>query len=762
MTKVISTAAVVFFLFFTSIIHAQPGSGYDLDLNGTSQYANCGAINLSGSAITIQGWLKVQAFKTAFPYITSFAGTEQSGSQAAVRVGDASIPSNRVQFILYIGGTHYKLHTQTALSTNKWYHVAATYDGAQMKIYLNGVLDTIRNQTGSFVSNDDFELGRNYGNDRILNGELDEISVFKAALSEATLRSYMCKSIDASHPDYANLVGYWKLDEGNGSTAYDSSPYGNDGSIAGSPSWEYSGAPVGDASKYVYSSTFDIGLSHPDGDSMHIESTGGNFSGVHIYRVDSVPNDTTVSSPLEYIDSSRYWGVFPVGGADYDIDYYYSGNSNAGNVGDCHLSLGHREDNADGGWDNLPLTGIDYTNEILSAEAEDRVEMLLTSSSQGTMSMQFNVSEPLCFGDSNGLATASITGGLSPYTYDWSTGSQASSSGNVTTGTYTVTVTDDLGCESVDTVFIDEPTAVSVSGITNNSLCNDTNTGLSSVTPSGGVGGYTFLWNDPSGTTTNTATNLFPGTYIVTVTDSNGCSASESFTVGSTGPEPMPFLGNDTSLCKNVSYGLSSGSNGGPFVSWNWSTGHAGAILVITQAGTYTITVSNAQGCSASDTINIGILNPIQVNLGNNNQTGVGSVTLDAGAGFIDYLWNTGSLNQSITVTQSGTYWVHVTDTNGCESGDTVKVKMAPAGLHELSAKEISVYPNPVNNVVYVTGDLGAQSPFWLYAIDGKLVRRGTLNKEGIHVEMLPDGMYFIKVESIDSGESFYARFLKK
>ena len=145
-----------------------------------------------------------------------------------------------------------------------------------------------------------------------------------------------------------------------------------------------------------------------------------------------------------------------------------------------------------------------------------------------------------CNGGATGAASVSPTGGTSPYTYRWSTGATTQTITGLAAGTYTVTITDANGCTATRNFTITQLQAISLA---NGSQTDVTTTGGSngsaSVTPSGGAGSYTYAWTNNS-STTSTASNLSAGTYTVTVTDANGCTARRTFTI--TQPTAAPVV----------------------------------------------------------------------------------------------------------------------------------------------------------------------------------------------------------------------------
>ncbi|QIY91515.1 endo-beta-N-acetylglucosaminidase H [Chryseobacterium gallinarum] len=200
-----------------------PTGSYALSLDGSTTSGAAGNINLSGSALSFEGWIKPSSFKSAFPYISSIMGTEVGDNNSAfLRLGDGNLANNKLQFVVSINNVQQKLASTTALSTNTWYHVAATYDGATMKLYINGVLDASKAQAGNVNSNGAFNVGYLYNVSRNFNGKIDEVRVWKRALSQTEISQNMCGvSVPAS-----TLAAYWKFNEGTGSSVQDTSGNG--------------------------------------------------------------------------------------------------------------------------------------------------------------------------------------------------------------------------------------------------------------------------------------------------------------------------------------------------------------------------------------------------------------------------------------------------------------------------------------------------------------------------------------------------------
>ncbi|NBT11978.1 MAG: adhesin, partial [Betaproteobacteria bacterium] len=143
------------------------------------------------------------------------------------------------------------------------------------------------------------------------------------------------------------------------------------------------------------------------------------------------------------------------------------------------------------------------------------------------MTQQTNV---LCNGGSTGSLDITVSGGTASYSYAWNNGATSQDINTLAAGTYSVTVTDANGCTAQGSYTITQPSALQITlNGTTNILCNGGNNGSINVSVSGGTGGYTYLWS--SGQTSEDLTNLIAGTYSVTVTDANGCTAQGSYTI---------------------------------------------------------------------------------------------------------------------------------------------------------------------------------------------------------------------------------------
>lgn len=769
-TKIALKLTLLFFLTTGLLLNlqAQSGAGHTLTFNGTSSYATAPSINLNGAQITFMTWVNISQFKSASPYISSIMGTEDistsPASTALLRAGDATILPNQLQFVLGLstnGGlsvTFSKLTSNASLLANTWYHIAGTYDGTTMKLYINGQLDNSLITTGTVACNSVFSLGRNYGNDRILNGKIDESSIWGTALSQATIRDWMCRKITSSHPNYTDLKAYWSYDNATGTTVTDKSGNGYHATFVSTPTWGYSSAPIGDLSTHVYGGPYQLSLSHPSmGDSASLTLTSGAPSFIHMYMVDSVPNTITPPSGTQRVDTGKYWGVFVGGSANYLFKYYYDLNQDITQNEKCNLSLAARSNNATLSWSNLTGTTTNFSNQNLVVATSNSREIITTVKSGNTHHFTFDKTEPSCYGDNNGAIVAHASGGTAPYTYMWNTAYQDSSAAGLAAGWYYFTVTDINTCESNDSVFIDQPDTISIVSAVTNVTCDNSTNGAISLTTTGGTGTYTYTWNPSSLPNTASITNLTVGSYTVTVTDVNNCTNDISVSVSFINANPTPSLGNDTTVCPGTSLSYNPTQNGIPYASYLWSDGSSFSYLLPSTPGTYGVTVTTLAGCQGNTSVTISNFAVTSVFAGNDTVLPNPPFSIAATSGYAQYVWSNGDNGNPISVSTTGVYTVTATDANGCTSTDNINVSFWPASVTELTqSNTVTFYPNPAaSNTVVTASSLQPIATIEIFDVQGRMVLKqlNFMNSNSISFQLpaLTTGTYMLKIVCTDN-----------
>lgn len=283
----------------------------------------------------------------------------------------------------------------------------------------------------------------------------------------------------------------------------------------------------------------------------------------------------------------------------------------------------------------------------------------------------------------------------------WSTGDTTESISVDTTGVYALTITDTgaAGCDWSDTVSISYFPGQAVDLGPDAIACGQSV--LNASTPGG-----SYLWSD--GSTQPSIVVGMDGEYAVEVTDSNGCISMDTVDITIL-PEPSVSLGPDTSGCGG-SIVLSANN---PGLNVLWSNNTTAQTLPIVSTGTYSVTVTDVNGCTDEDSVRVSI-NPVPVVfLGGDKNSCNQAVTLDAGNPGSTFNWSTGANNQFISVNNSGTYWVEVTNPQGCSATDTVEVNISNPTAQAFLGPDTSVCnaivlnagTNPGSTFIWSTGD---------------------------------------------------------
>lgn len=211
-----------------------------------------------------------------------------------------------------------------------------------------------------------------------------------------------------------------------------------------------------------------------------------------------------------------------------------------------------------------------------------------------------------CNGLCDGNASVTASDGFGPYTYYWAPGSMVTPTvTNLCTGSYTVSVTNTIGCTSTANITINQPSPVNPNLTFNNPTCNSSCNGNATATPTGGAGSYTYIWA-PGGATSPTYAGLCAGNYTVTVTDMNGCTANSMVTMNPPAALSVITSPNDT-ICLTASSTIYATASGGvlPYV-YEWNDGVTNfsttpsTVVSPTVNASYTVTVTDANGCTTS------------------------------------------------------------------------------------------------------------------------------------------------------------------
>lgn len=337
-----------------------------------------------------------------------------------------------------------------------------------------------------------------------------------------------------------------------------------------------------------------------------------------------------------------------------------------------------------------------------------------------------------CNSACDGTGSAVASGGYAPYSYSWSNSMTGANISGLCAGQYVVTVTDAVGCTATATINITEPAALDVQATTIATANCGQNDGAVTISISGGTPSYSILWS--TGGTGLTESNLAPGQVCVTVTDANGCDTTVCFTVPNTPGATVQITSFNNVTCFGACDGdaTASGSGGAAPYNYAWSTTPvqntptAGNLC----PGTYSVIMTDANGCTASNSVTITEPPQLTVIAGTSATICIGqSANLTAqgqgGTPGYTYGWTDGSNNWTIpnptvTPTVTTTYSVIVVDANGCTSAvQTVTITVNPPLAVNAIATQVVCQNTTVNLSAVGSGGNGNLTYTWLPAGSG-------------------------------------------
>ncbi len=319
---------------------------------------------------------------------------------------------------------------------------------------------------------------------------------------------------------------------------------------------------------------------------------------------------------------------------------------------------------AGGAWQTVPGDYYDYYTPAVGCDST-----VITHLTVNSPVVDLGADVAICNG-----TTTTLNAGNPGATYVWNTGATTQTISVSTAGNYSVTITDGAGCTAADAITVTVNPAPNVNLGPDISICAGETVVLNAGNP-----GATFLWN--TGATTQTITVATTGNYSVTVTNGYGCTDNDLVHV-SVNPIPVVDLGMNTGFCAGGSIVLDAENTG---ATYDWNTGASTQTITVSAAGTYSVIVTTAAGCSGTDSIDIAVYPQPDVALGADITVCADAVViLDAGNPGATYSWNTGATTQTINVTATGNYSVTVTNAYGCTDNDLIHVTINPLPVVDL------------------------------------------------------------------------------
>ncbi|MEO0898433.1 MAG: gliding motility-associated C-terminal domain-containing protein [Bacteroidota bacterium] len=367
---------------------------------------------------------------------------------------------------------------------------------------------------------------------------------------------------------------------------------------------------------------------------------------------------------------------------------------------------------------SLSRTGLEageYHISVVDQQGcEGETSLTLTQPQALTVEIQVLQSSQ-CAGDSLGRLVASISGGVRPYSYSWSTGQPSNSINKLPAGEYAVLVSDANGASSSDSYRLSSPPPLSIRLNDYDEICSFDEGPTVEVMVSGGTSPYAIDWGD--GNSSFSRNNLAEGNYPIKVTDRFGCSVSSSYEVL---PKPQPIEINafvQAPACEgdqtaDVLLDISGGYGN---YSYSWSNGTVEANLWDVEAGSYDVTITDDEGCTSTSTFDIEEGSKISVSalVEPNQGTIGGKIEASALGGQEPYvfIWNDSIEGNVLENLPEGEYKLRVVDANGCQQDTLFNVPYQAPTLSEVcEEKEMGFSPN--NDGVNDTFEIPCLSQF--------------------------------------------------
>lgn len=378
------------------------------------------------------------------------------------------------------------------------------------------------------------------------------------------------------------------------------------------------------------------------------------------------------------------------------------------------------------------LTGGYYRYTVTDGGCDDVVETIHIIQPE-RLEISSEIQDISCFGESSGAIKLTITGGTGNYRIQWSNGMTGTEISGLRAGDYTVFVIDENSCIISETFQINQPSeALKVEGIISSELCKIDDEIEVSLNVQGGTAPYTFLWSN--GATSQNIVGIGPGNYTVTVTDAQGCTTNASFDVPPpSSPMTIDFVGK-LGLCTQGERGeiRATVSGGAAPYTYLWSNGATTSTISNLTAGAYTLTVTDANGCTTSKTIEISGAQNWRLNLDAltnvtcfGAQDGSIQLSIIGGREPFKIRWSHGLEDELFAGNLApGVYTVNIQDEFGCEINATYSIREPQLLTYTEIVEDSKCYGNNNGSIsINVTGGTPPYRYQWSNGANSRNIR---------------------------------------
>jgi hypothetical protein len=670
-----------------------------------------------------------------------------------------------MQFLLRRDGNNYTFWTDAGsgfvnvssvatVTTGAWQHVAGTWDGTTMNIYVNGVLSGSSARAGANLRSlsNPIWIGGNTISENF-TGDIDEVRIWNRTLCVSEIQNNMNGEIATTA---SGLIANYHFNQG---FAYDPNPTVSTlTDVSGSAStgtltnfaltgltsnWTAPGAVSSGSNAAVFSpfsittvltnvgcnggsngainNTIGIGNSPYTfnwGGGIVTEDRTGLIAGTYNYTVTdanicSVTKTFTITQPSALTSIASQTNITCNGGSNGKASVSVSGGTG-----------GYTYSWAPSGGTATTATGLatgNYTCTMTDANSCTKTQTVNITQPSAIVTTSA-VTNVLCNGGT-GSATVTATGGTTPYTYVASNGGTSSSQSGLVPAAYTYTITDANSCTKTQALTITQPSAIATTSAVANVLCNG-GTGSATVTATGGTTPYTYVASN--GATVPIQSGLAPGAYTYTITDANGCAKTQALTI----IQPSAIVTTSAvtnALCGGAGSATVTATGGTAPYTYVASNGATVPVQSGLAPGVYTYTVIDANTCTKTQVLTIANLGSIVTtsavtNVLCNGGTGSATVTATGGTAPYTYVASNGGTSSSQSGLTPGVYTYTITDAAACSKTQVLTITEPSAISLLVSVSNPTICAGASSTLTAnATGGTGAITYAWVSGPTGSV-----------------------------------------